>query len=382
MLEIPLNSIKRIEEIVNSSEDYISLSQGVLKIGGIPQLVKDYLADLLKTDVTDYYGSHFGLLPLREDIAAVLSKRFDTSISTNQVLITNGCIEGLSLLHLTLLTPGDEVILPEPTYPVYESLSLAARCTPVFVSMLKKTRENSVVWEMEIEKIKAATTIRTKMILFSNPWNPMGIVIPKKTLLELIKWCEEKEIYLVVDEVFRDYVFEGTFNSILPFISSSEWVICANSFSKSLGMSGWRIGYLVVPNRLMKSLAGMQSALLNCVNTPCQHAALFSLNYPEFTRQFCQTVKKRRDEALVLLEPLIDQGIIDLTIPSSGLFIFLRTQSPSSTDLCEKILMKAKVGLIPGRAFGPTGEPFIRLCYARNESLLKEGIQRLVAFFT
>ncbi len=300
----------------------------------------------------------------------------------NRVLITHGCIGGLTLLHSTLLSPGDEVILPEPTYPAYEALSLVARCKPIFVSILKKTREDSISWELDIEKIKAATTSRTKMILFSNPWNPMGIVIPKKMLLDLIEWCEKKKIYLVVDEAFRDYVFEGTFDSIISLMSQSEWVICANTFSKSVGMSGWRVGYLVIPKRLTIELAEMQSALFNCLNNPGQYGALFALKYPEFTHQFCQIVKRRRDEALIGLQPLVDQKIIDFNIPSSGIFIFLKTKLLSSRDLCENILREAKVGLIPGWVFGPSGEAFMRLCYAREEMVLKEGIQRLISFLT
>jgi len=376
MLEIPLSGIKKIEEIAKSSDEYISLSQGSIKVGGIPQQVKDYVQSLLKTDKTDYYESCWGLKPLREKLSLTLSARYNTQISTHNVLPTHGCIGGLSLLYLSILNPGDEVLIPEPAYSAYTILCQAARSTPVYVPC-----SSSNGWQIDIDRIKAATTPKTKIMIFSNPCNPLGVVIPKDTMLELLAWCEKNGIFLIVDEAYRDYVFEGQHESAIPYVTSSEWLISANTFSKNMAMSGWRIGYMVIPQRLNKILAGMQDALLNCLNNTAQFAAIYALEHPEFTQQFHQIVKSNRDLTVSMLQPLIQNKIIEMTIPQGGFFAFMKTEQADATDLNMSILNKAKVSLVPGSSFGPSGAPYLRLCYAREPQVLEEGLRRLVNFF-
>lgn len=382
MIEIPLSGIKKIEEIAKSSNEYISLSQGAIRVGGIPEQIKEHLRLILQSDKTDYYESCFGIQILREKLSSTLSKDFATTISPYQVLPTHGCIGGLSLIYLSLLGAGDEVIIPEPSYPAYETLARASRSTPVFVSMLKKTiAEDGCLWEFNIENIKRATTARTKIIIFSNPWNPLGIIIKKEVIVELIKWCEEHNIYLVIDEAYRNYAFVDYYQSVISLIKTTDRLICANTFSKNMAMSGWRIGYLVIPEHLRKIFAGMQDALLNCLNNTAQYAALYALDHPELSSYFYDIVKKNADLTMSLLQPLVKQNTIKVHKPDGGFFVFLKTTESDATDLCMSILYKAKVALVPGAAFGPTGAPFMRLCFARDEEVLEEGIHRLSKFF-
>ncbi len=377
MLEIPLSGIKKIEEIAKSSDEYVSLSQGSVKVGGIPQEIKEYLRDVLKTDKTDYYESCWGLKPLREKLAMVLSQDYKAHITPNDILPTHGCIGGLSLLYLTMLNPGDEVVIPEPTYPAYTTLCKASRATPVYVSML----DSNGCCVIDIDKIKAATTSKTKIIVLANPGNPTGMIVPLDTIKELLSWCESKSIFLIIDEAYRDYAFTSEFESALPLVSTSEWLICASTFSKNMAMSGWRIGYLVIPQCINRALASMQDALLNCLNNTAQYAAMFALEHPEYTRHFHQLVKQNRDMAMSMLKPLVDNRIISFQEPLGSLFLFIKTQQADATDLCMSILYQAKVSLVPGSSFGPSGAPFVRLCYARDREYLQEGIQRLVKFF-
>ena len=383
MLEIPMSGIKKIEEIVKAGKpnEYISLSQGSIKVGGIPELVKQHVAGLLKTDLTDYYESCWGLKTLREKISTVLSARYNTTITVQQTLPTHGAIGGLTLLYLTLLKEGDEVIIPEPAYPAYSILAKASRSTAVFVSCSKNNPDGSVSFALDVEKIKAATTDKTKMIVFSNPWNPLGIIVPPAIMNELVAWCELKKIYLVIDDAYRDYIFEGAYESAIPLVSKSEWVVCVNTFSKNMAMSGWRVGYLVVPEKLSSALAGMQDALLNCLNNTAQYAAIFALDHPELTDTFHKQILINRDMTTSMLQPLVDRGIISFNEPHGGFFLFMKTEQADATDLCMSILNSAKVGLIPGSSFGPSGAPFLRLCYARETEVLEEGLKRLVKYF-
>lgn len=380
MLEIPLSGIKRIEEIAKSSDEYISLSQGSIKVGGIPQQIKHHLQELLNTDKTDYYESCWGIRPLREKLSSVLSSQYKTDISVNQILPTHGCIGGLSLLYLSILNPGDEVIIPEPAYPAYSLLTQASRSVPVFVSVFKHTDTNDT-WVLDIEKIKAATTEKTKIIVFSNPWNPLGVVVPQSTIKELLTWCEQKGIYLIIDEAYRDYAFTPVYESVMPLVNTSDWLICASTFSKNMAMSGWRIGYLVVPQRMIKALAGMQDALLNCLNNTAQFAAIYALEHQEFVRHFHEIVKSNRDLTVRKLKPLVDNNILTFNKPDGGFFVFMKTDQPDATDLCMSILHKAKVSLVPGSSFGPSGTSSLRLCYARDTEYLAQGLDRLVNYF-
>lgn len=381
MLEIPLSGIKKIEEIAKSSSEYISLSQGSIKVGGIPQQIKRHVQGLLDTDQTDYYESCWGLKPLREKLAETLSARYNTDITINHVLPTHGCIGGLSLIYLSILSPGDEVIIPEPAYPAYTILAQASRATPVYVSMFNAQADGTDLWQLDIEKIKAATTPKTKIIVFSNPCNPLGIVVPQSTIKQLLAWCQERSIFLVVDEAYRDYAFDGQYESSIPLVTQSEWLISAQTFSKNMAMSGWRVGYLVIPLRLNKIFAGMQDALLNCLNNTAQFAAIYALQHPEFTQEFHKIIRHNRDVTMERLKPLIDNKIIQLQKPAGGFFAFMKTELPDATDLCMSILHTAKVSLVPGSSFGPSGKPFLRLCYARETHILEEGLDRLVKYF-
>lgn len=383
MLQIPLSGIKRIEEVVNSSSEYISLSQGALKVGGIPAPIKQFVKTILDTTKTDSYGSSFGLKELRETIAQIQSDRYNNTIKSNQVLPTHGGIGALSLVFMTQLEAGDEVIIPEPAYPSYAILAQAARANAVFVSCLKNNSSNDskISWEIDVDKIKAATTSKTKIIVFSNPTNPTGLVVPKSTILELLNWCEQKGIYLVVDEAYRDYFFDETFESVLSFVGKSERLISISSFSKNMAMSGWRIGYLVAHESLIPIFSGMQDALLNCLNNTAQYAAMYAMTRHDLVQELAKKVQAGKDAAVANMQPLVDKGIFSFEIPKGGFFLFLKTDQEDATDLCLSILNKAKVGMIPGSSFGPSCKPFIRLCFARDVEVIEAGIDRLKKYF-
>lgn len=380
MLNIPLSGIKKIESIARSSEEYISLSQGALKVGGIPQQIKEHLKEVLNTDKTDYYQSAWGILPLREKLAKIINKEHNTNILRHQIIVSHGCIGALSTLFLTLLEPGDEVILPEPTYPAYEKLANLTRCKSVFVSA-KNNSDSEESWKLDIEKIKAAKTDKTKIIIFSNPWNPLGIIVDRKTIKELADWCEENKIYLIIDEAYKEYAFDSKYKSTVDLVNQYKYFINVNSFSKNMAMSGWRVGYMVIPEKLNFPAGRMQDALLNCPNVPAQYAALYALEHKEFTVNFHNILKNNLELTCNLLQPLVDKNIISYQKPKGSFFLFLKTKHADSEALCMDILKKEKVALIPGKFFGNSGKSFLRLCFARETKVLQEGLTRLNNYF-
>lgn len=381
MLNIPLSGIKKIESIVLGNNEYISLSQGALKVGGIPKEIKKYLSTVLKTDKTDYYQSAWGIMPLRRKLSENIFKHNNVKIDPNQILVAHGCVGALSSIFLTLLEPGDEVILPEPTYPAYEKLTNLARAKTVFVSMKAANELASKKWEFDIEAIKKAKTEKTKIIVFSNPWNPLGIVVPEKTILELLHWCEKNKIYLIVDEAYKDYAFDKNYKSTVGLVNESQYFINVNTFSKNMAMSGWRVGYMILPKNLTLAIGSMQDALISCPNVPAQYAALFALDHEEYTDHFHNILKNNLGLTKKLLQPLIDNNIFSYQEPKGSFFIFLKTGESDSENLAMSILKHAKVSLIPGKFFGKSGRPFLRLCYAREKEVLEEGLNRLNRYF-
>ncbi len=269
--------------------------------------------------------------------------------------------------------------MPEPTYPAYEKLTELAKGKSVFVSCCNN--ENDSFFKLNIEKIKEATTPKTKLIIFSNPWNPMGITVSKKEILELLEWCEKNKIYLIVDEAYQDYSFDGSFESTIPLVNQSEWIIQVSSFSKNMAMSGWRVGYMVIPQDLCYMVGKVQDAILNCPNTLAQYAALYAVDHPELTQQFTNIINNNYELAAKLLSPLIENKTFEYQKPTGSFYLFLKTQFEDAENLCMSILSKAKVALIPGKFFGPSGTPFIRLCFARDPEVLQEGIRRLLGYF-
>ena len=379
MLQINIPEIKQIEAIAQSSDEYVSLSQGALKIGGIPQDIKDHIQTLLKTDSTDYYQSAWGILPLREKLASTFSNKHNCNLSHKNIVITHGCMGAISTIFLSILEKDDEVIAPNPTYPAYKNVIALARAKTVYVDMPQQEDWN--YWHIDIEKIKNATTPKTKIIVFSHPCNPLGTMVSKENLIEIKNWCEEKKIFLIVDESYDDFIFDGNFFSSTSLVPQSEWVIRTGSYSKSLSMSGWRIGFMVVPEKFSVTAGITQDAILNCPNVIAQYAVLYALDHPELIQPFHKQIEKNRNFAYNMLQPLAKKGILSFQKPPSSFYLFLKTQKSDSFDMCMNILHTAKVGLIPGKAFGPAGAPFLRLCYARKPEVLEEGLKRILHYF-
>jgi len=374
MFNINVSAIKEIEAKVQENKDYISLSQGSIRVGGIPQQIKNYLKTILDTDKSDYYQSAWGIFELREKIATHLSSSYDVQILPKNVLVTHGCMGALSTIFLTILEPGDEVIIPEPNYPAYKNIIGVAKGIHKFVSCLN----TDFSWNFDIEKIKKSVSNKTKAIVFSNPCNPTGYVVDKESIKELAYFCESKKIYLIIDEAYCDYVFDCEFTSAVNFVKDYEFLICARTFSKNFAMSGWRIGYMVVSDFMSNVFGATQDALLNCPNIIGQYAASYAIDNQDHVKNFNSVINKNRDLAVSLLQNSKD--FFNFSVPKASFYLFLKTQEKDSYDLCMNILNFAKVGLIPGRAFGPSGKSYIRLCYARDERILRDGINRILEF--
>ncbi|MBX9830979.1 pyridoxal phosphate-dependent aminotransferase [Candidatus Babeliales bacterium] len=384
MIELSMPELKRIESVVRNNEGYLSFAQGALRLrGGIDASIKEYAQQILQTDKADYYQDALGILPLRKKIAEMLASEYQSPIGIDNVMITHGGSGALTCLALTLLSAGDEVILLEPSYPVYESIVKFSKAVPVFVPAFEmKKIQGEQQWVLDVSVIEQAITPHTKMLILSNPSNPCGTVLSREELEQLRRIAELHNIYLVVDEVYDDFIFEGQFYSSTPLIPQSDRVLRVGSFSKSLGMSGWRVGFLVAPFRLIKSISVMQGCAFNCPSVIGQYAALYGLEHKNdiIPRSFDQ-VKKSRDLACAFFDLLQEQGIVSYVKPTAGFYLFFKTQQEDSFELVMNILQEAKIAMAPGCDFGQTAKPFVRFCYARDPEVVVEGIKRLQDYF-
>lgn len=385
MIALEMPSIKKIEAMAQSMQGCISLAQGALRIGGVDQHTKEYARQILLTDKADYYQDPLGIAPLRQRIALTLSERYGAKINQHQVFIGHGSVGVLSTLVAMLLKAGDELLLPEPTYPVYASVAKLAKAVPVFTPAYElhaNKKSERRTWICNIDRIKDAITPKTKMILFSNPSNPTGVFLSPSELQELSWICENKRIYMVVDEVYDDYVFEGVFSTSTPYAAHSSYTIRLGSFSKNFGMSGWRVGYAVAQPEIVNLAGAVQASMISNPTVISQYAALYALEHREYTDHYAAILKKNRDVVCDFFDHLEDSGVITYGRPHAGFYLFFKTEAADSTPFVMDVLQKARVALTPGTDFGPSAQQFVRLCFARDPELITQSMHRLKEYFS
>lgn len=378
MLHLHLPQYKQIEVLSKNIPGSISFSQGAVKVGGTPREIKQHISQLLESDCLDYYQPVGGIVSLREKIVQQLTKRFNISLEVENLIISHGSIGGITALCLTLLKEGEEVILPSPAYPSYQNIIKFSKANPIFVPCMVNDAHG---WSFDMDQIKRSTNDKTKMIILSNPSNPTGYCLSHEELVELFNWCVSHKIYLVFDEVYDNFIFEGEFCSGTPFVLQSEYAIRTGSFSKDFSMSGWRVGYIVASKNLVTNLTAVQDGTLCCPNVIGQHAALFALDNRQLIEQQKVLVRQSKEIASRYLEPLCNQGIFSYHNPPAGIFLFLKTQLKDTLPLVNEILTEAKVALVPGIDFGPDYGSYVRLCFAREPAVVEEGMKRIQDFF-
>lgn len=383
VVQLPMPKIKEIEALAQAKPDALSFAQGALKIGGVDAHVKEYARHVLETDKADYYQAPLGIIPLRQKLAEVLSQTNDARVGIEQVMISHGGVGALLSLGLTLLDHGDEIILPEPAYPVYQNIAMLCKATPVFVpvsSMVKK--DNKYTWQFDSAAIEKAITPATKMIMLSNPCNPTGAVLSKEELTTLKRIAEARGIYLVIDEVYDEFIFEGNFASSTAFATQSHFIIRVGSFSKNFGMSGWRLGFLVADAQIIRWMAPVQASAFNCPSVIAQYAALYALEHrQDIVPGYIETVKKSRDILCSFFDKLQERGIIEYAKPTAGFYVFFKIHEKDTLSFVMDLLQSTGVALTPGNDFGQSCASFVRFCYARDPEMVEEGVSRMKMYF-
>ncbi|MCL2295992.1 MAG: pyridoxal phosphate-dependent aminotransferase [Methanomassiliicoccaceae archaeon] len=320
-----------------------------------------------------HYTPSAGIPELRK---AVASKAFsDNKIhcTAKNILITP-CKHAIFMSAMAFLDPGDEVILPDPSWVSYEACIRLAGAKPVYIPT--KFDDNFII---DPSHISLAITPKTKMIVLNSPSNPTGSIMPCETIKEIAKIAIENDLMVLSDEIYESIIYEGNHHSIAAVPEMFDRTITISGLSKTYAMTGWRLGWAIASEKNMKELDKLQTHSISCCVSFTQPAAVEAITGPQKDKDdMVKEFKKRRDLAVDLIRDI--RGL-DVNVPKGAFYLFPRYDSKVKSEiLCTKMLEEAHVAVTPGSAFGPCGEGFFRLSYAASEAQIIEGLSRIKRF--
>ncbi len=373
---IQLSVIKQMEILASRHVDVISLAQGIPSFD-TPSPIKRRAEIALAEKLVAKYSLSPGLPELREMIELSLTKDSIFYDWETEIIVTAGSIEGITASLLAITDPGDEVIIPDPTYTSYREAVRLAGCTPIFVPLDEKNG-----WKIDIEKFAKAITPKTKVIFYCNPNNPTGTVYSKEDLLALGNLALDHNLYIIADEAYKDFVYEGqSYFSLAEFSKYRQHLIRVFSFSKPYAMTGWRVGYVHTDASIAREILKVHDSLVTCAPVISQYAAMGALEMgEEWVIHFREQYQKRRQLMCSYLDQLSD--VSSFVLPTSAYFVFPHFNNcTDSLNLAKDILEKVQLATVPGVAFGPSGEGHLRLSFGRTENDITEGMKRLLSYY-
>ena len=332
-------------------------------------------------DGRNKYAPDPGIPSFREAVAKKYSDQFGVPYEPEDCLATLGGSEAMWLAMATLLNPGDEVIIPDPSYPNYIQQAASLQAVPIRVPLRE---ENG--FHLDAGDLEKAITMKTRAIVLNYPSNPTGAVLREDEAKKLADIILKYDLFVITDEVYEILTFDGRpYFSMAQVPGMEDHVIIANSLSKTYAMTGWRIGYAVCKERdIIQSMAMIQQTVASVPPTFIMHAGAAALNgSPGNIENMRLEYEKKRD---ILYDGLCGIPGIKPIKPEGSLCLFINIKGItdryeiSSADFCLRLLKEAKVMSLPGTAFGPMGEGYLRLCFANSEDNIREGIRRLKAF--
>ena len=367
------SGIRKFFDILEEMTDAISLGIGEPDFV-TPWHIRDAGIYSLERGHTKY-TSNAGMLELRREIANYLRRRFDLEYDyTNQILVTVGGSEAIDLALRVLVYPRDEVIIPVPSFVCYGPLTEMAGGVPVYVEL---TAENG--FRLTPEQLKAAITPRTKALVLPFPSNPTGGIMERRDLEAIAQVLEDNDIMVISDEIYAELTYGQRHVSPANLTQLYDRTVVVNGFSKSHAMTGWRMGYVCAPQPVVAAMTKLHQFGIMSAPTTSQYAAI------EAMRSGDEDIAHMREEydsrRRYLVENLNRIGL-DCFEPKGAFYVFpcIRSSGLSSEEFCERFLREEKVAVIPGTAFGPGGEGYVRACYASSMRDLTESISRLDNF--
>ncbi|TGC11435.1 pyridoxal phosphate-dependent aminotransferase [Methanolobus halotolerans] len=361
--------LERAQELEREGREIIHLEIGEPDFPTAPHICEAATAAMCAGN-TKYTHSQ-GLLKLREAIVENYRQKFDVNIIPEQVVISSGTSPAMLLLFMALINPGDEVIMSNPHYACYPNFVKAVSGVPSFAFM-----DSCDGFMLQPELIKEKINERTKAILINSPSNPTGHVLSSEVLERLADIAGK--IPIISDEIYQGLVYEGEDHTILEY---TENAFVLNGFSKLYAMTGWRLGYLITPKEYIRTLQKMQQSFFISTNAFVQYAGIAALRGPQDTvREMVSTYDKRRR---YMLERIREAGLEVKSEPRGAYYILAdaRKFGKDSLELSYRILEDIGVAVTPGIDFGDGAEGYLRFSYANSFENIKEGMDRIQAYF-
>ncbi len=369
------SGIRKFFDILEEMTDAISLGIGEPDFV-TPWHIRDAGIYSLERGHTKY-TSNAGLLQLRREIAAYLNRRFDLQYDyAHQIVVTVGGSEGIDLALRCLLNPGDEVIIPTPSFVCYGPLTEMSGGVPKYLELKVENK-----FHLTPEELRAAITPNTKVLVLPFPCNPTGGTMDRQDLEAIAQVLEGTDIMVLSDEIYAELTYGQRHVSPANLTSLKDRTVVVNGFSKSHAMTGWRMGYVCGPEPVIQQMLKLHQFGIMSAPTTSQYAAVEAMRNGDPDIEHMREEYDRRRRYLV--ENLNRIGLSCFE-PKGAFYVFpdIRSTGLSSEEFCERFLMEEKVAVIPGSAFGPGGEGFVRACYAASMKDIAESVARLDNFLT
>ena len=371
--EIKPSGIRKFFDIVSEMKDAISLGVGEPDFDTPWHIREEGIYSLEKGRT--FYTSNAGLKDLKVEICNYLKRKQNISYDYNkEVLVTVGGSEAIDVAMRAMLNPGEEVLIPQPSYVSYEPCTILAGGTPVIID-LKAENE----FRLTAEEIRAAVTDKTKILVLPFPNNPTGAIMERKDLEEIAEVIIEKDLYVLSDEIYSELTYKGEHISIAALPGMKERTILINGFSKAYAMTGWRLGYACGPAQIIGQMTKIHQFAIMCAPTTSQYAAVEALrNGDDDVAEMRAAYNQRRR---FLMNSFREMGL-ECFEPYGAFYVFpcIKEFGMTSDEFATRFLEEEKVALVPGTAFGDCGEGFLRISYAYSLENLKEAIGRLERF--
>lgn len=347
---------------------------------GTPEHIKEAAVKAIRDGLVGGYSETSGLAALREAITKKLNRDNRIHANASEILVTVGAIEGLSAAIMAVIDPGDEVILPSPTYSTHIRQVVIASGRPILIPTVE---EDGFTWDLDA--VRKAITSRTRAILYCSPSNPTGTVFSEAHLKALAEIALEHNLVIITDEAYEYFVFDGHRHfSIGSIPDVRTQVISCFTFTKTYAMTGWRIGYIHADETMIPQIAKAHIPFAICAPVVSQYAALAALeDSQDCVDEFRANYLKTRNLMCQRLDAL--SSVFDYHKPEGSYLMFPRIkleEGQDSVSFCKKLLQEAKVSTTPGSAFGPTGESHLRLSFCVPEAMIDKAFNRMEAYFS
>lgn len=373
IVTIPPSGIRKFFDIVSEMKDAISLGVGEPDFDTPWHIREEGIYSLEKGRT--FYTSNAGLKELKEEICKYLYRKFGVTYDQGkEVMVTVGGSEAIDIALRAMLNPGEEVLIPQPSYVSYVPCTILAGGVPVTIELEEKDR-----FRLTVEKMLEKITDKTKILILPFPNNPTGAIMEREDLEAIAKVVIEKDLFVISDEIYSELTYKGQHVTIASLPGMKERTVLINGFSKSYAMTGWRLGYTAAPPEILEQMLKIHQFAIMCAPTTSQYAAVAALRDGDSdVAMMRESYDQRRNFVMHAFEEMK----LECFEPYGAFYAFpsIKRFGMTSDEFATRFLQEEKVAVVPGTAFGECGEGYLRVSYAYSLKSLKEALGRMANF--